>query len=105
MGVVTATDFAFMSTSEERSVCEEFMDPKQRNVLWELECGPETAEGFHCGADVSILSQWPKEREILFLPMTMMKVKMDGEDRPAMTEEKTAKGATFSRICVRPTST
>jgi hypothetical protein len=74
-GFVTATDFAFMSTSLDVAVCKEYMRKTEPNVLWEIECSAETAEGFHSGADVSLLSQFPQEREMLFPPMTMLKVK------------------------------
>jgi hypothetical protein len=73
-GDVTATDFAFMSTSLDQQVCKHYMDTKQHNVLWEIRCSSETAEGFHSGADVSMLSQYPQEAEMLFPPLTMLKV-------------------------------
>jgi hypothetical protein len=73
-GDVTATDFAFMSTSDNQEVCKHYMDTKQHNVLWEIRCESETAEGFHSGADVSMLSQYPQEAEMLFPPLTMLKV-------------------------------
>ena len=74
LGFVTATDFSFMSTTPDLEVCKEYMSPKGANLLWEIRCGPETSEGFHSGADVSMLSQFPDEREILFPPMTMLTV-------------------------------
>ena len=43
-------------------------------VLWEIRCSEETSDGFHCGADVSLLSQFPTEKEMLFPPLTMLKV-------------------------------
>jgi hypothetical protein len=73
-GDVTATDFAFMSTSVDIEVCKHYMDTKQHNVLWEVHCSDETTEGFHSGADVSMLSQYPEENEMLFPPLTMLKV-------------------------------
>ena len=45
------------------------------NVLWEMHCSAETTEGLHSGADVSLLSQYPREKEMLFPPLTMLKVK------------------------------
>jgi hypothetical protein len=96
-GFVTATDFAFMSTSLDVEVCKEYMRQSEPNVLWEIECrcgcfptahilndllsiysctpSGETADGFHSGADVSLLSQFPQEKEMLFPPMTMLRVK------------------------------
>ena len=43
-------------------------------VLWEIRCSEETSDGFHCGADVSLLSQFPTEKEMLFPPLTMLQV-------------------------------
>jgi hypothetical protein len=51
-GMVTATDFAFMSTSPSKEVCVSYMGDT-KNVLWEIHCSREASEGFHNGADVS----------------------------------------------------
>lgn len=80
--MVTATDFAFMSTSVDGGICQQYMDSSQVNVLWEIRCKAETSEGFHSGADVSLLSQFPSEKEMLFPPLTMLTVCMeDTEER------------------------
>jgi len=46
-----------------------------KNVLWELETSAEDERGFHLGADVSLLSQFAKEAEELFPPLTMLSVR------------------------------
>jgi hypothetical protein len=51
-GMVTATEFAFMSTTPSKEVCVSYMGEAQ-NVLWEIHCSRESSEGFHNGADVS----------------------------------------------------
>ena len=114
-GMVTATDFAFMSTSTDALVCQQFMDTEQRNVLWEVKCTAETSTGFHSGADVSALSQYAQEQEKLFPPLTMLKVESIREEVVedgvrvrkasvlARAEETSEKGATFERIVVVPT--
>jgi hypothetical protein len=77
-GMVTATDLAFMSTALE--IQPSFFSTTEMNILWEIQCSEETSEGFHCGADVSLLSQFPEEKEMLFPPMTMLTVQMpDGQ--------------------------
>jgi hypothetical protein len=34
------------------------------NVLWEIQCSSESTDGFHSGADVSMLSQFCSEKEV-----------------------------------------
>lgn len=90
-GMVTATEFGFMSTSQDFRETAKFMDTKQNNILWELKCTAETSEGFHSGADVSLLSQYPEEQEILFPPLTMltvMEVREDSPEKGAITPRK-----------------
>ena len=33
---------------------------------------PETADGFHLGADIELLSQYSREKEVLFPPCTIL---------------------------------
>jgi hypothetical protein len=73
-GMVTATDFGFMSTTPDRPMSERFLGSHGKTVLWQIECSRETDEGFHSPADVSALSQYPQEKEQLFPPMTMLQV-------------------------------
>ena len=40
----------------------------------ELRARPQDDVGYHCGADVGMLSQFAGEREVLFPPFTMLKV-------------------------------
>ena len=115
-GMVTATDFALMSTSTDVNVCQEFMATEQSNVLWEVKCGAETATGLHSGADVSLVSQFAQEQEKLFPPLTMLKVESiqveeagEGEGRIRKgsvlnrVEGETTKGAKYVHIVVIPT--
>ena len=119
-GMVTATDFGFMSTSLDRVVSEGFLGSGGVCVLWEIECGAETDDGFHSAADVSLLSQYPAEKEMLFPPLTMLHV-VQAEPTPtallptgpppppamlgcdAYETHKTAQGVEYICICVRPT--
>jgi hypothetical protein len=73
-GAVAALDFAFMSASYVTKVCEKYMTASDTNVLWAIECRAEDEEGFHSGACVSVVSQFPVEREMLFPPLTMLTV-------------------------------
>jgi hypothetical protein len=103
-GDVTATDFAFMSTSVDQEVCKHYMDTKQQNVLWEIRCSSETAEGFHSGADVSMLSQYPQEVEMLFPPLTMLKVVVVEKVAVAAGKEEAADGfAEVEEVFVKKT--
>ena len=72
-GNVCATDTAFMSTSRNRETPISYMSENSgHNVLWVLEPSAQGTEGFHHGANVAMLSQYPREEEILFPPYTMM---------------------------------
>ena len=73
-GMVCAVDMAFMSTSRHRSTPVSYMGPGA-NVLWELQPRVESDTGFHRGADISPVSQFSGEREVLFPPCTMLEVK------------------------------
>lgn len=83
-GMVCAVDSAFMSTSRSRLVPIEYMHSGP-NVLWELRPQPESDTGFHLGADISILSQFEGEQEVLYPPCTMLRVRSsaagDGSDQ------------------------
>ena len=89
-GGVTATDTAFMSTSMGQGECVKFLGEKasaSENLLWELQCGPEDATGFHSAADVQVLSQYPAEREVLFPPLTMLQVVPEDAETQGAEEE------------------
>jgi hypothetical protein len=98
-GKVDPTDFAFISTSVDEAVCKEFMDLTQLNVLFEMQCTSENYDGFNSGADLSLLSQWPMEKEMLFPPLTRLSVISEKEQ---LNEETTESGARFFRIKVTP---
>jgi len=74
-GMVCAVDMAFMSTSRRRQTPIDYMGSEGAdNVLWVLKQSRETDDGYHSGADISMLSQFEAEKEILFPPATMLKV-------------------------------
>ena len=74
-GAVSATDTAFMSTSRNSSTPIAYLgDGGMPNVLWVLKPSLESEEGYHCGADISLLSQFAHEDECLFPPFTMLTV-------------------------------
>ena len=73
-GLVVAVDMAFMSTSLHRQTPIHYMHKRQPNVLWELLPQEESDAGFHCGANISLLSQFAAEGECLFPPYTMLQV-------------------------------
>lgn len=56
------------------------------NVLWELDCRDED-EAFHNGADVSMLSQFATEKEVLFPPLTMLAV-CGPHNEPSIQEDE-----------------
>ena len=44
------------------------------NVLWQLQPSEEDDTGYHHGADISAISQFASEEEVLFPPGTMLVV-------------------------------
>ena len=126
LDVVCATDSAFMSTSLGEETPIHYMEGGGKpNVLWELESAAADDSGYHCGADVAFLSQFAQEREVLFPPLTMLRVR---SRRPALaaavaglapgasaeaavahsktmlqvTTEQSADGKLFERVVVLP---
>ena len=70
-GMISAVDSAFMSTSRNPSTPIQYMDTEV-NVLWELRSSEPGDDAYHCGADISLLSQYRHEDEVLFPPCTML---------------------------------
>ena len=64
------------------------------NVLWELAPIAADDTGFHRGADVAMLSQFPKEKEVLFPPCTMLEVRRKGAEQNQCVEPGDAPAAT-----------
>ena len=78
-GMVVATDSAFMSTSRHRDTPVQYMDKAGDNLLWELQPSKASDAAFHHGADISFLSQFSGEGEVVFPPCTML-VLLSNED-------------------------
>ena len=64
----------FASTSKRRETPLEYMDERGENVLLTLYPTNESDDAYHCGADISMLSQFGGEEEVLFPPCTMFTV-------------------------------
>jgi len=73
-GMIFATDGGFMSTSLNRETPVRYMSCDVSNVLWQLMTSGEDERGFHCGANISVLSQFAAEEEELYPPLTMLRV-------------------------------
>ena len=102
-GVICAVDMAFMSTSRQRQTPISYMGGSgTENVLWALRPSRETDEGYHYGADVSMLSQFEGEKEILFPPATML-VYGGAAGQGEQESLKSADGKSFVEIDVIPT--
>jgi hypothetical protein len=82
------------------------MNKEGPNVLWEITCAPEDDKGFHSGANVKILSQFPEEEEQLFPPRTMLTVTVvhDSEGNKEGDQEAGKEGAN-AQARRRPTKT
>ena len=100
-GHVAAVEMGFMSCSKRRHTPIEYMGAEGENVLWTILQSGEDDEGFHSGADISILSQFAAEEEVLFPPVTQLLVlqRQRGDDghtlnmAGALVHEETAQTA------------
>lgn len=103
LGVVCATDTAFMSTSRSKRTPIDYMGDDDANVLWELSPCEESDSAYHVGADISRLSQFAAEQEVLFPPCSMLTVVQKPCDTPLhpppITEEG---GKRFVAVGVQP---
>ena len=75
-GFAAGTAEALLRAAESNGLCWqpiEYMQPGE-NVLWRLHTRVDSDTAFHHGADISALSQFVGEDEILFPPMTMLQV-------------------------------
>jgi hypothetical protein len=95
-GEVTALDLAMMSTSRDEAVSASFLDAGAggTNVMWELKCKAEDDTGYHNAADVSLLSQYPEEKEVLFPPLTMLVIQDKPEQAATAAETCPSAGKT-----------
>ena len=71
LGMISAVDSGFTSTSKNMRTPVAYMDGAF-NVLWELAAGEPSDDAYHRGADISMLSQYAHEDEVLFPPNTML---------------------------------
>mmetsp|Transcript_18409 Transcript_18409/g.27975 ORF Transcript_18409/g.27975 Transcript_18409/m.27975 type:complete len:774 (+) Transcript_18409:71-2392(+) len=74
-GMICAVDTAFMSCSRSRDTPIQYMSQHTSNVLWKVQPASESDAAYHNGADISMLSQFPDEKEVLFPPCTMLVVR------------------------------
>lgn len=121
-GIVCAVDTAFMSTALE-AVPHYLDEPGKASVVLELHAGEPDDTGYHCGAEVAFLSQFLTEQEVIFPPLTMLRVmtrryhlklpkKATPEEIIAWSREKhrvqwdrTPDGRHFEQIAVAPSFT
>ena len=85
LGMISAVDSGFMSTSKNLHTPIAYMRD-EFNVLWELEAGEPSDDAYHRGGDISMLSQYAHEDEVLFPPNTLLIVK------PATIEQVNGNG-------------
>jgi len=97
-GMVCAVEMGFMSTSRMRETPINYMDESGPNVLWALQPKDQTDEGYHCGADISRLSQFRGEEEVLFPPCTLLIVQQTKHDSCS----KTGQSAYFHSHWIAP---
>jgi len=84
-GLVCATELGFMSASTKKTTPLDYMSAggkeKKSNLMWIIKAKKETQGAFHFGADISRLSQYTEEAEVVFPPCTMLTVQSPGGSR------------------------
>ena len=68
------------------------------NVLWELQPTVQSDAAYHRGADISMLSQFAGEKEVLFPPCTMLVVKHAPASQPAAQLSELTKLDAMARL-------
>ena len=63
-----------MSTSRSREAPIAYMSGDGQNVMWTLHPQMESDTAYHYGADISMISQFGEEKEVLYPPCTMLQV-------------------------------
>ena len=66
--MICATELGFMSTSRNKATPLNYMDTSRDNLLWVISARAESSTGYHCGADISMLSQFSREQEGAAVP-------------------------------------
>ena len=84
---VCATEFGFVSTASNLDAALRYMGQADDNVLFKVYPSMQTSEGFHMGADVSMLSQFSHETEVLFPPSTLLVVRNNSASESAIAEK------------------
>merc|ERR1719203_2016192 len=101
-GLACATDPAFMSASLNREISLQDGDHSEF-TLWRLLQSVESADTFHCGADISSLSQFAEEQEVLFPPCTMLVARQSENSMTDEIKQPAAQGkTTITEIDVVP---
>ena len=74
-GMISFLEYGFSSTTTDREVIETFRNKDSFNLTLEVMQIRNEITGCHQGVPVQWLSYYPKEKEILFPPLTMFQVK------------------------------
>mmetsp|Transcript_3113 Transcript_3113/g.9726 ORF Transcript_3113/g.9726 Transcript_3113/m.9726 type:complete len:306 (+) Transcript_3113:1226-2143(+) len=101
-GLVTVVEPGCMSSSRDESVVSHYKDPNGQDVLWRIHPCAETEDAFHCGADVAVLSQYPKEEEVTFPPYTMLVVQKGKDGQLLDRYRERNDGSKYRQIDVVP---
>jgi len=73
-GMICATEYAFMSTSENKDKAFDFAKQGKFPTIFCVKCRAEDPGGFHMGASLEWCSDVPSEKEVLFPPLTLFEV-------------------------------
>ncbi len=96
-GMVGAVGGGVISTSKKQHNPHEDMG-KGSNVLWELHTSKEDDAAYHRGAEVSKLSQFAAEDEVLFPPCTLLVVRKQSSQAPSSGHGRPSSGVKVSDL-------
>jgi hypothetical protein len=92
------------SCSTDKKLSLEYNTNRHDGLLFEIECAPADELGVHNGASLEVLSEYPADKEVVFPPLAMFRLCVDGSNTARISESKepvatqSDRGTVFSSV-------